>query len=183
MSATMARQGGQVQLAQSDMRLALNMAKMANGGFARAVIEETQHLIKKPCAKVREEKKRCVEFPGHRQLKAAIERHPAMVYYNHTDGCLPYHNCTADCPQTQWSRKGTGAPPPGTPSPPGTPPAPPGATDKKENYRIEGMPSRCVYIHSSHPDTQFFNHNAFAKDCKCDEDFVPDLLFTLSAAQ
>jgi hypothetical protein len=29
MSATMARQGGRVQLEQSDMRLALNMAKMA----------------------------------------------------------------------------------------------------------------------------------------------------------
>jgi hypothetical protein len=29
MSATMARQGGRVQLEQSDMRMALNMAKMA----------------------------------------------------------------------------------------------------------------------------------------------------------
>jgi hypothetical protein len=33
MSATMARQGGRVQLEQSDMRLALNMAKMAKEGF------------------------------------------------------------------------------------------------------------------------------------------------------
>jgi len=41
MSATMARQGCQVQLEQSDMRLALNMAKMANEGFLRAAIEET----------------------------------------------------------------------------------------------------------------------------------------------
>jgi len=32
MSATMARQGGQVQQEQSDMRLALNMDKMAKGG-------------------------------------------------------------------------------------------------------------------------------------------------------
>ena len=31
MSATMARQGGRVQLEQSNMRLALNMAKMAKG--------------------------------------------------------------------------------------------------------------------------------------------------------
>jgi hypothetical protein len=38
------------------MRLALNMAKMAQGGFSRATIEETQ-LIKKPRAEVREEKK------------------------------------------------------------------------------------------------------------------------------
>jgi len=33
MSATMARQGGRVQLEQSDMRLPLNMAKMAKEGF------------------------------------------------------------------------------------------------------------------------------------------------------
>jgi len=41
MSATMARQGGRVQLEQSDMPLALDMAKMAKGGFSRAAIEET----------------------------------------------------------------------------------------------------------------------------------------------
>ena len=33
MSATMARQGGWVQLEQSDMRLAMNMANMAEEGF------------------------------------------------------------------------------------------------------------------------------------------------------
>ena len=41
MSATMARQGGRVQLEQSVMHLALNMAKMANEDFSRAAIEET----------------------------------------------------------------------------------------------------------------------------------------------
>jgi len=41
MSATMSRQGGWVQLEQSDMRLALNMAKMATGGFVHATIEVT----------------------------------------------------------------------------------------------------------------------------------------------
>ena len=35
MAATMARQGGRVQPEQSDMRLALNMAKIAKGGFSR----------------------------------------------------------------------------------------------------------------------------------------------------
>jgi len=73
MSATMARQGGRVQQEQSDMRLALNMAKRAKGGFSRSAIEETQHLIKKPRPEVREVKKRGVEFPGHRKVKAAIE--------------------------------------------------------------------------------------------------------------
>jgi hypothetical protein len=65
MSATMARQGGRVQLEQSDMRLALNMAKMAIEGFLCAPIEETKYLIKKPCTLFQEEKKRRVEFPGH----------------------------------------------------------------------------------------------------------------------
>src|SRR5882757_4333957 len=78
MSATMARQGGRVQLEQSDMHLVLNMAKMAKEGFSRAAIEETKYLIKKPRAKVREEKKRGVEFPGHKKVKAAIQRHPAQ---------------------------------------------------------------------------------------------------------
>jgi len=41
MSETMARQGGRVQLAQSDMRLALNIAKIAKEGFPHAAIEET----------------------------------------------------------------------------------------------------------------------------------------------
>jgi len=46
MSATMVRQGGRVQLEQSDMCLALNMARMTNGGYLHAPIEETQQLIK-----------------------------------------------------------------------------------------------------------------------------------------
>jgi len=52
MSATMARQGGRVQREQSDMRLALNMAKMATGGLLRVAIEEMQILIKKHWAEV-----------------------------------------------------------------------------------------------------------------------------------
>jgi hypothetical protein len=54
MSATMARQGGRIQLEQSDIRLSLNMAKMATEGISRAVIEEMKYLIKKPHAEIRE---------------------------------------------------------------------------------------------------------------------------------
>jgi len=113
----MARQGGRVQLEQSDMHLALDVPKMARGGFSRAAIEKTQQLIKKPHAKVREEKKWGVEFPTRNKVKAAIERHPAMVRENQKDGCLPCHNGTAQNPQTRWRRKGKGAPPP-RPAPP-----------------------------------------------------------------
>jgi len=112
MSATMARQGGRVQLEQSDMRRALNMAQMAKGGFSRSTIEETQFLIKKPLTEVRAEKKRGVECPGQKNVKAAMERHLAMLRENSTDGCLPWQNGTAQNPQTSWRRKGTGVPPP-----------------------------------------------------------------------
>jgi len=171
MSATMVREGGRVQLEQSNMWLVLKMAKMAEGRFPRAAIQETQQLIKIPRAEVREEKKWGIEFPGHKQAKAATERHPALAYKNHTDCCLPCQNDTTKHTQTHWRRKGTGspppepaAPPPGTPLSPGMTPAPPGDTDRNECYEIEGMPSRCVYIHSPHPNTQSFKHNAYAKD-------------------
>jgi len=188
MSATMARQGGQVQLEQSDMRLALNMAKMAKEGYLHAAIEETQQLTNNPRAEVREETKRGVEFPGHKMVKAAIERHPAMVFKNHTAGWLPCQNGTAKNPDTRWRRRGTAAPPPEPaaplperPPPPRTPPAPPGDTDGNESYEIEVMTSKCVYLHSPLPNNQFFNHNAYAKDSKRDNDFIPDLLSTLCA--
>jgi len=55
MSATMAWPGGQVQLEQSDMRLVLNMAKLATGALSCTGIEIIQYLIKKPCTEVRME--------------------------------------------------------------------------------------------------------------------------------
>jgi len=47
MSAMMARQGGQVQLEQFDMRLALDMGNMAIGGFLHTASKEMQYLIRK----------------------------------------------------------------------------------------------------------------------------------------
>ena len=84
---------------------------------------------------------------------------------------------------TSWRRKGTAATPPEPAAPPrGTPIAPPGVTEGNESYEIAGMPSRCVYMYSPLPKTEFLNHNAFAKESKRDEDCIPDLLSTLSAA-
>jgi len=117
MSATMARQGGRVQLEQSDMRLALNTAKMAKEGFLRAAIEETKYLIKKSRAEVREEKKRGVEFPGHKKVKAAIQRHPAMLRHNQTSGCLPCQNVTAkNSADTLVTQRNRCTPPPPRPT-------------------------------------------------------------------
>jgi hypothetical protein len=63
------------------------------------------------------------------------------------------------------------------------PPAPPGDTEGNQSYKIEGMPSRCLYMHSLLPITQFFNHNAFAKDSKRGEDVIPDLLSTICCVE
>jgi hypothetical protein len=91
--------------------------------------------------------------------------------------------------QTHKTCKGMATPPPdlaaplpGMPSPPGLPPAPPGDAVGNESYEIEGMLSRCVYMHSPLPNTEFFNHSTFAKDSKCDKDFIPDLRSILPAA-
>jgi hypothetical protein len=150
MSASMARQGGQIQLEQSNMRLALNMAKMDKGGISRAAIEEKQQLIKIPRAEVREEKKWGVEFPGNNKVKAAIKRHPAMVCENQTDGCLPCPKDTAKNPETPWRGKDNCAPPP-IRAPP-WPESPSVPSDDDEWSETEGMPPAYVYIHTSLPN-------------------------------
>jgi len=85
MTAIMARQGGWIPLQHSDMCLALHMAIIAKGWFSDTAIEETPHMIKKPCTKVRDERKWGVVFPGHREVKAVIERHLAILRENHTN--------------------------------------------------------------------------------------------------
>jgi hypothetical protein len=52
MSATMARQGGRVQLKQADMRIGPNMVHMAKHSILCSGIEETTHLIKKQRAEI-----------------------------------------------------------------------------------------------------------------------------------
>jgi len=108
----MARQGGRVQLEQSDMRLAFNMAKMAKGGCMHAALEEMRFVIKKPPADVREENKCGVKFPGDEPVNDAMERNPAMLREYQTDCWLSCQNGTAQNPQTNCRRKGTCEPPP-----------------------------------------------------------------------
>jgi len=177
MSATMARQGGRVQLEQSNMRLALKMAKMTKEGFLCAAIGETQQLIKKPLTEVQGEKKWGVVFPGHNKVKAATEKHPSMVCENQLDGHLPWQNDTAKNPQTRWWHRGTGAPPrPLVPPRPGTPPAPPDDSERTQTSETDGVPPGYLYIHTPLLSRQFFNFGPYAKDRMRDKDFIPDLL-------
>jgi len=184
MSATMARQGGRVQLEQSDMHLTLNMAKIANRGFACAMIDKTQHLIKKPRTEVKDEKTWGVELPRHRKVKAAMERHPAMVYDNRTDSCLPCQNSTTKNPRTCWEYPGTGAPPqvrlkqptPGLmPPPPSMPPAPTGDNIQAQSSKIQNLPTGYEYKHASLPGAEFFTIDTYAEASQHEEDFIPDL--------
>jgi len=181
MSATMAWQGGRIQLEQSDMLLALDMAKMGKEGFSHAAIEETKSLIKKPLAMVQDEKMRGVEFPGHKTVRAAIQRHPAMLRQNQTSGCLPCQNGTAKNLQTCWRRKGTGAPPPDrrrerTPKPtpplPSTPPAPTGNTSGVQPSQIIILPAGYTYSHPALPCAEFFDD----EDIEHNTDFGSDML-------
>jgi len=164
------------------MRLALNMAKMSKEGFSRAAIEETKYLLKKPCAEVREEKKRGVEFPGHKKVKTAIHRHPAMLRQNRTSGGLLCQNGTAKYPQTHWTRKGTGEPPPArhrepiqepTPPPPGTPPAPTGNTPGARPAEIISLPAGYTYSHKALPWAEYFEDD---EDTEQDIDSDPDMV-------
>jgi len=177
----MARRGGRVQLEQSHMRLALNMVKMAKGGFSCTAIEETQYLIQKPRAEVREEKQCGVEFPGHTKVKAAIERHPAMLCHNQTAGCLPCQNGTANNPQTHWRRKGPGAPPPNrhrpqtpvpTPEPtpplPETIPAPTGDPCGAQHLQITNFPPGYAYSHTSLPCSESHTLKSSTQDSEHD---------------
>jgi hypothetical protein len=72
-SATMSRQGGQVQLEQSDIYLALNMAKMQNAGSSGATIADINYVMKEHSTEVREGKTREVEFPGNRIVKSSMK--------------------------------------------------------------------------------------------------------------
>jgi len=110
-----------------------------------------------------------------------MERHQAMFYNNYMDGCLPCQIGTARNLWTHWRRTGTStppselaAPPPGMPPPPETPAVPPRDSCGIEINEIGGMTSRCVYIGSLLPNTQFLNHNAYAKDSKRKKDYIPD---------
>jgi hypothetical protein len=79
MSATMARQGGQVQLEPSGIHLSLDMAKMPTGWFSLTPIEEAQQLIKTPCTQLHVDIECGVVFSGHNKVKATIKNHLAMV--------------------------------------------------------------------------------------------------------
>ena len=160
---------------------------MAKEGFSHAAIEETKYLFKNPRAKVREEKKRGVEFPGHNKGKAAIQRHPAMLRRNQTSGCLPGQNGTGKNPQTHGRRKGTGAPPPTrrrvrtsepTPDPPGTPPAPPAPTGNisgTQPSEILNLPAGYMYSHKVLPCAEFFDDDEETQhDTDSDSEMLTD---------
>jgi len=181
----MARQGDWVQLEQSDMRLCLNMAKMAKGGFSHAAIEETQLLIKNPQADALDEMNHRAQFHGHNNVHGAMVRHSAMLHECQSDGCLPWHNGTALNLQTRWMLNGTGTPaldwlrqstPELTPHPPGIPSLPPADNHEAQDSEIEGVPPGYLYICTALLCSRIGNRDEYTDNRKRDEDFSPDLL-------
>jgi hypothetical protein len=163
------------------MRLALNMTKMAKEGFLRAAIEEAKYLIETPHSNVQEEKQRGVQFPWHKKMKAAIQRHPAMLRQNEMSGCLSCQNVNAKNPQTHWTRKATSAPPPAqlreripeaTPPVPGTPPATTGNTSGARSSVIVNLPAGYTYSHIARAWAEFFEDD---DDTEHNTDFDPDM--------
>jgi len=185
MSATMPGQGGHVHLEYSDMCLALNIAKMAKGGFSCATREETQYLIKKCRAEVWEVKKWGVEFPGHNKVKAATESHLAMLRQNHTTGSLPCQNCTTINAQRRWRCNRPGVPPPDQhrqltpklmPPLPGMPPAPTSNKSGAQHSHIVNLLAGFAYSHTALPCAECFTLEASAQDSQQVKDFDPDML-------
>jgi len=157
MSATKVRQGGRVQLEQPNMPLSLNKAKMPKGGFfvsgnRRNTISDEE--ISR--GNLRWDKMRS-SISWAYKVMAAIERHPAMLHHNHTDGCLPCQNSTAKTPYTCWLPTGMGAPPPDrhrqpTIEPmqplPKTTSMSPGENEGPQSSQIDNLPSGYVYSHT-----------------------------------
>jgi len=124
---------------------------------------------------------------GAPKVKPAIERHPAMLRQNHTDGCCSWHNRTVKYPQTRPRRNGTGASPPGwcrqpTPEPmpslpdmpPLTrmPPAPPGYNAGAQRSQIIILPAVYIYSHKYLLWAECFTLDAYAQDSQHDTDLT-----------
>ena len=118
-------------------------------------------------------------------MKAAVERHPAMLRQDHTAGCLPCENVTTTSPQIRWTHDDTGAPSPNrrrqptqqrTPPLSGMPTAPTGITSEAQRSQIDNFPAGYVYSHTSHTCAEFLKVDAYAQDSQYDADFNPDML-------
>jgi len=158
---------------------------MAKAGYWPAVMEETQYLMMKPHAEDWEEKKWGVVFHRHREVKATMGRHRAMLHQNQMDRCYPCQNGTAKNLQTCQILKAMGAPPPErhwqrtthqTPPLPGTPPAPTSENDWAHRSKIDNLPPSHEYSHTPLPSLQFFSLDAYAPDIQHDIDYNPDML-------
>jgi len=191
----MVRQGGRIQLEQSDMRLAWNMAKMPKAGFLCTSIQYMQQLMKEPRAEVQEEKKQGVQSPGHTMVNTGIDRHPAMVYkksYSQQPSMPKWHSkVSADMLEAQRNRRtstrlGVTAAQNATSARDTTSTWNTTQATRWQWWTWKSWNRRyaiqvCVYTFTASQHS-IFNHNAYAKDSKYEKDFNPDLLGTLSAA-
>ena len=180
MSATVASQGGRVQLEQSDLHLAGKMAKMDIAGVLQTAIEVTQYLNIKLLPQVQQHQTHRAVFSGHETVKTAIERHPTMLCQNHTNRCLPCYNGTAVNALTHWSSNGMCVPPqdqdsqPAPESTPSLPTMPP--TPLHQASQTNHLQPGYLNLHTSLPSAPFFNLVSCAWDSQHDISYNPDML-------
>jgi len=143
------------------------------------------HLITNPRSEVYEGNKQGVEFPVHGKVKAAIERHPAMLHEIHMEGCLQYNNHAAQNLQTHWWWEGMGAPPADryrqqTPEPSPSRPAKPFASHgdnvEAQSSLIDNLPPGYAYSLAYLPNASLCTLDAYAKDYNYDKDCNTNLL-------
>jgi hypothetical protein len=180
----MGRQGGRVQLKQSTLRLALNLAKMATEGLSLAATEEKKYVIEKSRGVVQAEKKWGVEFAGNKKVKASIPAHPAIIHQNQMSGCFPCQNGNAQNPQTHWRGTATGAPPPNqrseqtlepTQSPPSLPLSPTGYISGDTSRDMVSVLAGLMYSSAALPCEDCFNDvEVTQQDTHCDPDILTD---------
>jgi len=127
------------------------------------------------------EKKRRVGFPGHTTVKAALERHPAMLRQNQTARCVRCPNGTAKNLQTQCRCNGIDAPPPdkrrqATPPLPEMPLTRTGNRSEAQCAQIVNLLARYAYSHPALPCAEVSTGYSSAQASQHDTDFDPDIL-------
>jgi hypothetical protein len=147
---------------------------LGKGVFSCLPIEEMQFVITNARADVWVSKKQGVVFPTYRKVKAAIHRHPVMDFGNVMDACHPDQNGIAQYQQTRWTGIGMCTP---TPKPmsslPGMPPSNNCCAHLSD---MDGVAAWYVYLYTWLPNSKFYNHDAYAMDCNCEQKCIPDFL-------
>jgi hypothetical protein len=156
------------------------MAKIATGGFSHTSIDVTQCLVNKQHTKFREVQKWGIAFAGDTMLKAAIERHPAMLRHKKMNRFFPHQHVTAKNQQTCWRCHSAGAFLPNwhrLPSPDPLWFLRGSHLHPQLNYsEMNNLQHGCMDLRIPLPSGPCFNLDAYVQDCQYDTVYNPVML-------